>query len=161
MRREKQDDEKCHENAFWCITTMNATQMPSGREHTLPPFPPGSPRLLMIKVLQGEEVLDFGSAICRLGSLAPIGVLRWPILIVLLLWYESYSGLTLKSRGQWEGPEREREWSMSGLKYNFPSIPLSNSLNDTVWSHKQTDRTCRRHQRHQSGVNPWSILRLH
>ena len=40
------------------------------------PFPPGSPGLVMIKVLQGVEVLDFGSVIHRLGSLAPIGVLR-------------------------------------------------------------------------------------
>ena len=40
------------------------------------PFSPGSPGVVMIKVLQGVEVLDFGSVIHRLGSLAPIGVLR-------------------------------------------------------------------------------------
>ena len=53
-----------------------ATQMPSGREHsTQLPFPPGALDSLD-KVLQGGRVLDFGCVERKLGSLTPIGVIR-------------------------------------------------------------------------------------
>ena len=60
-----------------------AAHMPSGREHTLPPFPPGPLGLQSFKVLRVVGVLVFGSVIRRLGSLAPTGVLRWPVLNIL------------------------------------------------------------------------------
>ena len=48
-------------------------------------FPPGSPRPLVMQASYCRVEEDFGRVMRRLGSLAPIGVLRWPILIVLLL----------------------------------------------------------------------------